>query len=144
MAGVDLYNNNGLSQCSYRENLAKLEGFSALESDWKELFRWLLSVAREATKFSADNKSIAPLVGLWQNHILIVLIEIEQMDIKAYQKSFIKGRGTSLQKKYTADLRAKIEKWIEQIDSFLNIEYIIQDNKYAAMFLLHFLDGYIV
>ncbi len=125
MAGVDLYNNNGLSQSTYRENLAKLEGFNALESDWKELFRWLLSVNREATKLSADNKPMAPLVGLWQNHILIVLIEIEQKDIKAYQNSFIKGRGTSLQKKYTADLRAKIEKWIEQIDYFLNLEYKI-------------------
>lgn len=76
-----------------------------LESDWRELFRWTLSI-------DGGHR--------WRDHILTVLIEIVQKDTLDYRDSFIQGRGTSIQNHYTKDLRTKIEEWIEH---FIGYEY---------------------
>ncbi len=97
----------GLSKIDYQKRIARLENFSPLESDWKELLRWVLSVEGGER---------------WKNHILIILIEIVRKDVEDYQDFFIKGRGTAIQSCYTKDLRHKIQSWIERIDCFMSCE----------------------
>lgn len=116
MAGIDIYGSKGLSRADYRNDLAKLEGFCAIESDWKELFRWVVSAGGLLLKDKTGDN--IPL-DLWQNHILTVLVEIIQKDVQSYRESFIRGRGTSKQSYYAKDMQEKIKGWIKRIDCYL-------------------------
>lgn len=116
MAGIDIYGSMGLCSSDYRNDPAKLEDFCAIESDWKELFRWVISAG--SYKLRDESWEKIPL-DLWQNHILTVLVEIIQKDVQSYRESFIRGRGTSKQGYYVKDMQEKIKSWIKRIDCYL-------------------------
>lgn len=96
-----------------------LEGFRPLESDWRELMRWLMSVSGDLPYYDRQNKESGRLSSLWENHVLTVLIEILQKDIDGYMDSFVDGSGTSAQQKYSDRLRKSFVNWIARLEAFV-------------------------
>ncbi len=100
---------------------ATLEDFRALESDWRELFRWLLSVSGDIPFINADGKEEGRLLCLWENHVLTVLVEIARKDLSGYVASFVGGQGTSMQKRYTRNLVRRCTRWSSRLDRFIRM-----------------------
>lgn len=96
-----------------------LDGFRPLESDWRELMRWLMSVSGDLPYYDRQNKESNRLSSLWENHVLTVLIEILQKDINGYMDSFVDGSGTSAQQKYSDRLRKSFVNWISRLEAFV-------------------------
>ena len=95
----------------------QLQLFHALESDWYEIFQWLMS--------SDDNDKAhnGKISTLWHNHVLTVLLDIRHKNLKEYAISFANGCGTTLQNEYTEDLRSKIKGWIGRLSIYLSNTY---------------------
>lgn len=123
MAGADVYVNKGMSQSDCRSGRAVLGGFDAMECDWRELFRWITSVGGAASSEYPHNQGVVMPVDLWKDHILTILIEIVQKDVRSYKASFVQGKGTSRQQEYDDDLRNKVLDWLQRIGRFLNSRY---------------------
>ena len=87
----------GISRTDYATDRTRLDNFSVVESDWKELLYRLTS--REGV-----------LDSLWTNHVFAVLVEIACMDLKIVSVD-------ALQKKAV--------EWIEQLDRYININWKI-------------------
>lgn len=102
---------------------ATLEDFHALESDWRELFRWLMSVSGDIPFINAEGKEEGRLSSLWENHVLVVLVEIVRKDLSGYVSSFIGGQGTSLQKRYTRNLVNRCTQWSLRLDRFIRMSH---------------------
>lgn len=119
MADWRNYYKKGLNQIEYRQDKARLEKFDALESDWRELFRWVMSTAWEKKYYDRTQKVSHKLIDVWHNHVLTVLIEIVQKNTDEYRDTFVKSRGTVDQKLYTKNLRDKIIDWNNRLDAFL-------------------------
>lgn len=96
-----------------------LDGFRPLESDWRELMRWLLSVSGDLPYYDRRDKESGRLSSLWENHVLTVLVEILQKDIDGYMDSFVDGSGTSAQQKYADRLRKSFVNWIARLEAFV-------------------------
>lgn len=96
-----------------------LDGFHPLESDWRELMRWLLSVSGDLPYYDRWNKKNGKLSSLWENHVLTVLVEILQKNIDGYMDSFVDGSGTSAQQKYAECLRTRFVNWISRLKAFV-------------------------
>lgn len=120
MAGADIYGNNGMSQSDYRAGRPVLAGFDAIECDWRELFRWLISVGSASVSDGSHAQGAVIPVDLWKDHVLTILIEIVQKDVQGYKASFVQGKGTSRQQEYDDDLRNKVLDWLQRMDRFLN------------------------
>ena len=99
------------------------EDFHALESDWRELFRWLMSVSGDIPFINADGKEEGRLSSLWENHVLVVLVEIVRKDLSGYVSSFVGGQGTSLQKRYTRNLVNRCTQWSLRLDRFIRMSH---------------------
>lgn len=95
----------------------QLQIFHALESDWHEIFHWLMS------SDDNDKDHHEKISALWHNHVLTVLLDIRHKNLKKYAVSFANGCGTTLQNEYTEDLRNKIEGWIGRLSIYLNTAY---------------------
>jgi hypothetical protein len=97
-----------------------LDGFRPLESDWRELMRWLMSVSGDLPYYDRLDRESGRLSSLWENHVLTVLIEILQKDIDGYMDSFVDGSGTSAQQKYSDQLRKSFGNWIARLEAFVH------------------------
>lgn len=120
MENEKIYTGNGLTQAEYRHDKAQLDDFRPIESDWKEIFRWVISVSGDIDLYDGKDEKAGKLSDLWSNHILTVLVEIVQKDVEQYMDSFVEGHGTTTQQKYTTDLQKKVTAWMERIDNFLH------------------------
>ncbi len=98
---------------------ATLEDFQALESDWRELFRWVLSMSGTMPYFDREDHASGTLSSLWENHVLTVLVEMLRKDIGGYVDSFVEGHGTSAQARYTDKLQNRFEEWVERLRLFI-------------------------
>ena len=105
------------------KDTAVLEDFHALESDWRELFRWLMSVSGDIPFINAEGKEEGCLSLLWENHVLVVLVEIVRKDLSSYVSSFVGGQGTSLQKRYTRNLINRCTQWSLRLDRFIRMSH---------------------
>lgn len=105
------------------KDTATLEDFHALDSDWRELFRWLMSVSGDIPFINADGKEEGRLSSLWENHVLVVLVEIIRKDLSGYVSSFVGGQGTSLQKRYTRNLVNRCTQWSLRLDRFIRMSH---------------------
>lgn len=119
MADWRNYYKKGLVRAEYRRDKAQLEKFDALESDWKELFQWVMSAAWEKKYYDPTRKTTERLIHMWHNHVMTVLIEIVCKNTDEYKDTFVKSRGTMDQKLYTRNLREKIHDWTHRLDTFL-------------------------
>ena len=118
------YELKGTLRSGFEVDKAQLKDFRALESDWSEIFRWIMSIAGDMSYYDENNKISGTMAALWHNDVLTVLVEILQKDLKEYATSFVDGNGTSQQNAYTADLQNKIHGWIDRISIYLNNTFV--------------------
>ena len=104
-------------------DIAMLEDFRALESDWQELFRWLMSVSEDLPFRDADGNGHDSLSCLWKDHVLVVLVEILRKDLDGYVTSFVDGQGTLAQKRYTEKLTDRYTDWTSRLDRFIRMAH---------------------
>ena len=114
------YELKGTLRSGFEVDKAQLKDFRALESDWCEIFRWIMSIAGDMSYYDETNKVNGTMATLWRNDVLTVLVEIRQKNLKEYAASFVDGSGTSQQNTYTADLQEKINGWIDRLSIYLN------------------------
>lgn len=119
MAEKKTYELEGTLREECMKNLATLHGFAPLESDWRELFRWLMSVSGDMPYYDRDDKQNGHLSSLWENHVLTVLVEILQKDIDGYVDSFVDGLGTSTRQSYLQRLTMAFKAWMSRLESFV-------------------------
>ena len=114
------YELKGTPRSGFEVDKAQLKDFRALESDWREIFRWIMSIAGDMPYYDENNKISGTMAALWHNDVLTVLVEIRQKNLKEYATSYVDGSGTAQQNTYTADLQSKINSWIDRLSIYLN------------------------
>lgn len=114
------YELKGTLRSEFEVDKAQLKDFPALESDWREIFRWIMSIAGDMPYYDESNNISGTMPVLWHNDVLTVLVEIRQKSLKEYATSFVDGSGTAQQNAYTADLQNKINGWIDRLSIYLN------------------------
>ena len=114
------YELKGTLRSGFEGDKAQLKDFRALESDWCEIFRWIMSIAGDMPYYDETDKASGTMASLWHNDVLTVLVEIRQKNLKEYAASFVEGSGTSQQNAYTANLQNKINGWIDRLSIYLN------------------------
>ena len=114
------YELKGTLRSEFEVDKAQLKDFPALESDWREIFRWIMSIAGDMPYYDESNNISGTMSVLWHNDVLTVLVEIRQKSQKEYATSFVDGSGTAQQNAYTADLQNKINGWIDRLSIYLN------------------------
>lgn len=114
------YELKGTLRSGFEVDRTQLKDFRALESDWREIFRWIMSIAGDMPYYDETNKISGTMAALWHNDVLTVLVEIRQKNLKEYATSFVDGCGTAQQNAYTADLQNKINGWIDRLSIYLN------------------------
>lgn len=114
------YELKGTLRSKFEVDKAQLKDFSALESDWREIFRWIMSIAGDMPYYDETDKISGTMAALWHNDVLTVLVEIRQKNLKEYATSFVDGSGTAQQNAYTSDLQNKINGWIDRLSIYLN------------------------
>ena len=114
------YELKGTLRSGFEVDKAQLKDFRALESDWRDIFRWIMSIAGDMPYYDNSNKVNGTMAALWHNDVLTVLVEIRQKNLKEYAASFVDGSGTSQQNAYTIDLQNKINGWIDRLSIYLN------------------------
>lgn len=114
------YELKGTLRSEFKVDKAQLKDFRALESDWCEIFRWIMSIAGDMPYYDESNKLSGTMATLWHNDVLTVLVEIRQKNLKEYASSFVDGSGTAQQNAYTADLQNKMNGWIDRLSIYLN------------------------
>lgn len=114
------YELKGTLRSGFEIDKAQLKDFRALESDWREIFRWIMSIAGDMPCYDENDKVSGTMAALWHNDVLTVLVEIRQKNLKEYATSFVDGSGTAQQNTYTADLQDKINGWIDRLSIYLN------------------------
>lgn len=120
MAEKTRYELKGTLRKDCMEDTATPDGFRPLESDWRELLRWLMSVSGDLPWHDSSDNENGSLSALWENHVLTVLVDILQKDVCSYMDSFVNGRGTSAQTEYTDDLKAKFTEWARRLKEYVN------------------------
>ena len=121
MNGKPTYELKGTLRKDCMRDTATLDDFHALESDWQELFRWLLSVSGDIPFVNAEGREEGKLSSLWENHVLVVLMEIARKDLSGYVSSFVGGQGTSMQTRYTRNLINRCTQWSLRLDRFIRL-----------------------
>lgn len=111
---------NGLAREEFEIDRATLEGFFPIDNDWKGLFRWVMACGENIEFYDKEGRIDGNVSDLWSNHVLTVLIEIAQKNIREYQDSFIEGRGTAEQSQYIDDIYNKFCGWIKRLDYYLS------------------------
>ncbi len=119
MAGTKTYGLKGTQRKDAMRDTATLDDFQVLESDWRELFRWVLAMSGSMPYFDREDRASRTLSSLWENHVLTVLVEMLRKEIGGYVDSFVEGHGTSAQARYTDKLQTKFEEWAERLSTFI-------------------------
>ncbi len=119
MTETKTYGLKGTQRKEAMRDTATLDDFPALESDWRELFRWVLAMSGSMPYFDREDRASGTLSSLWENHVLTVLAEMLRKEIGGYVDSFVEGRGTSAQAHYTDKLQRRFEEWAERVEIFI-------------------------
>lgn len=134
MAEKTTYELKGTLRDDCMKDTAVLEGFCPLESDWRELFRWLMSISGDLPYYDRNNKENGRLSSLWENHVLTVLVDILRKDIGGYVDSFVEGYGTSARQSYLDRLKESFGNWISRLEAFIRTNQSVSaDNPAVAV-----------
>lgn len=123
MVTIIPYELNSTLRCEFEVDKTQLQNFHVLESDWHEIFHWLMESDGKLSSDDNDKDHQEKISALWHNHVLTVLLDIRHKNLKKYAVSFANGCGTTLQNEYTEDLRNKIEGWIGRLSIYLSNAY---------------------
>ena len=119
------YELKGTLRSEFEVDKVQLKDFRALESDWREIFRWIMSIAGDMPYYDDNNEVNGTMATLWHNDVLTVLVEIRQKNLKEYATSFVDVSGTAQQNAYTADLQNKINGWIDRLSIYINNTFAV-------------------
>lgn len=119
MAGNKVYRQKGSLREECMKNIATLKDLRVLECDWREIFRWIMSVSGDLPYFNNENEESGKLSSLWENHVLTVLVDILQKEVCGYVDSFVESHGSSAQQGYTDRLQGKIGEWAARLNIFI-------------------------
>lgn len=120
---VDLEVYKGLSQQDYLQNKIQLNDFNPIESDWKELFRWVLSSDKKEDNCDSNSPEDRNIADLWKNQVLTVLVEIIQIDVERYKQILVNASYCDCYK--TSDeLIHKIEEWKNRLNSYIEFQMV--------------------
>lgn len=117
------YGFDGTLRDDYMKDNTGLHDFHAMESDWRELFRWLMSVAGDIPFYDGSGREAGRLDSLWKDHVLVVLIEIACKDIDSYVSSFVGGKGTAAQARFTTRLTGSCRDWAARLERFVVLSH---------------------
>ncbi len=118
------YEHKGAHRNDYSVDKTRLDGFHALESDWREVLRWIISVASTIPFYEEDvDDTRKKISDLWSSQVLTVLVELSQKDYDEYISAYIESRGTKCQDEYTEKLVKKVEEWNNRLEEYKAIAY---------------------
>ncbi|MDR0893027.1 MAG: hypothetical protein LBN24_10490 [Mediterranea sp.] len=120
MANIS-YKPKGTLRTDYEANDTSLKDFHALECDWKEIFRWLMTMAGKHPFYDEEGRQQGMLSALWDDHVFTVLVEIAQKDLKQQAIAFHQSKGTVRQKEVMDGLKDKIQQWGGRLDNYLRL-----------------------
>lgn len=110
---------SGIYRTDIETDLARLDGFHPMESEWKRLLHRLVRTAVNLVcrDGEGDEHSLAPLLA---NHVLTVLADIVRKELYGYNETYVTIQGTAKTDFYTEKLHKDIQNWIERLTKYLN------------------------
>lgn len=123
---IDVY--KGLERTNYLDDKAQLKGFEAIESNWQELFRWIMSVGKQVDFYDKNGNKNGNFSELWFNHIYTVLIDILQRELEKDESEFIQKIGTEQGTQDASDLKSEVQEWIRRIGEYIHIRMMKGDD----------------
>lgn len=125
----------GLTQVDYLKDEAQLKDFEAIESNWKELFRWIMSIGKYVDFYDKNGDEDGNFAELWFNHIYTVLIDIVQSKLEDSESEYIQNVGLPYTAQNVSNLESNIKGWIERIDGYIRMRMMKGDDveKCSAM-----------
>lgn len=110
---------NGTLRTDYEANLASLDDFRVIESDWAKLLHRLVKVSSGIRCRNAGGWE-GTLCSLLENQVLTVLADISRKKLSGYGDTFAEAQGTRLQTFYADKLRKDIVDWIARLDIYIH------------------------
>ena len=74
----------------HKIDVDKFQGTHALESDWRDIFHWVMPKNRNLLFVDNSTEINEDIPALWYNHVLTVLLDIRHKNLKEYA---ISGNG---------------------------------------------------
>lgn len=130
---IDIY--KGLTQLEHLEGKTQLVYFEAIDSNWKELFRWIMSVGKQVNYYDKNGNKDGNFAELWMNHIYTVLIDILQCELKNSESEFIRNARERQWAQEATVLESHIRGWLKRIDLYIRIRMMRENDieKCSAM-----------
>ena len=66
------YELKGTLRSGFEVDKAQLNDFRALDSDWREIFRWIMSIVDDMPYYDETDKISGTMAALWHNDVLTV------------------------------------------------------------------------
>lgn len=123
---------NGILHTDYEANLARLDNFCTIESDWDKLLHRLVKASSDICYCDADGRK-GTLRSLLENQVLTVLADISQKKLSGYGDAFADVQGTARQTFYIDKLRREIVDWIIRLDNYLHQSWKKGDSESSAV-----------
>lgn len=79
------YIQEGSPRSVFEVDKNQLQYFLALESDWHEIFHWLMESDGKLSSDDNDKDHHEKISALWYNHVLTVLLDIRHKNLKSMQ-----------------------------------------------------------
>ena len=76
MVTIIPYELNSTLRCEFEVDKTQLQNFHVLESDWHEIFHWLMESDGKLSSDDNDKDHQEKISALWHNHVLTVLLDI--------------------------------------------------------------------
>lgn len=110
---------NGTLRTDYEADLARLDDFCVIESDWAKLLHRLVKASSGIRYRNSDGRE-GTLCSLLENQVLTVLADISRKKLSGYGDTFADAQGTELQTFYADKLRKDIVDWIARLDNYIH------------------------
>lgn len=119
----------GLTQADYLRDKVQLACFKPIESDWEELFRWIMSISRKVDFYDKYGNKNGCIGDLWYNHVFIVLIEIKQIQLDDKKGLFLKSMDADFQSSVVQGLETVVHEWLDRIKGYLHTQLLTGENQ---------------
>lgn len=119
MEDKGIYCYQGLTREEYLQDKVQLVNFEPIESNWEELFRWLMSVGRYIPFYDKNGNVNGKIADLWYNHVFTVLIEIRCNNMEETKVTFLRSMSSNDSLIYTKELTKRVNSWIERLNRFI-------------------------